>query len=79
MCIPGPSKGVKFQPPVCFWWLRGSNFRPLEDSGIYIIYIYILYLYIVRMDVQSKLVIYIHMKSRMLIVARLLSDIPLEH
>ena len=30
-------------PQVCFWWLRGSNFRPLEDSGI--IYIYILYIY----------------------------------
>ena len=30
------SKGVQFQPPtVCFLWLRGSNFRPLEDSGIY--------------------------------------------
>ena len=22
-------------PQVCFWWLRGSNFGPLEDSGIY--------------------------------------------
>ena len=32
--IPKPSKGVKFQPQVCFWWLRGSNFTPLEDSGI---------------------------------------------
>ena len=24
-----------FSPQLCFWWLRGSNFRPLEDSGIY--------------------------------------------
>ncbi len=33
--IPRPSKDVKFQPQtVCFWWLRGSNFKPLEDSGI---------------------------------------------
>jgi len=29
---------------VCFWWLRGSNFIPLEDSGTYI-YIYMLLLW----------------------------------
>ena len=34
--LPISFKGVQFQPPtVCFLWLRGSNFRPLEDSGIY--------------------------------------------
>ena len=38
--IPRPSS-VKFQPPGLFWWLRGTNFTPLEDSGKYThIYIY---------------------------------------
>ena len=31
---PDPPKMSNFRPQVCFWWLRGSNFRPLEDSGI---------------------------------------------
>ena len=31
----------KFQVcQVCFWWLRGTKFRLLEDSGIYIYYVY---------------------------------------
>ena len=34
--IPGVSN---FSPQICFWWLRGSNFRPLEDSGTYIVYL----------------------------------------
>lgn len=34
MYLPRPSKGVKFPPKiVCFYWLRGSNFTLLEDSG----------------------------------------------
>ena len=28
-----PPRVSNFSPQVCFWWLRGSNFRPLEDSG----------------------------------------------
>ena len=33
--IPGPSVWVSnFSPWVCFWWLRGPNFTPLEDSGM---------------------------------------------
>ena len=29
-----PPFGVSnFSPRVCFWWLRGANFRPLEYSG----------------------------------------------
>ena len=29
-----PFLGFKISAPqVCFWWLGGSNFRPLEDSG----------------------------------------------
>ena len=29
-----PVKVSNFSPQVCFWWFRGSNFRPVEDSGI---------------------------------------------
>ena len=28
-----PPSMSNFSPQVCFWWLRGSNFRPLENSG----------------------------------------------
>ena len=27
---PDPPRVSNFSPQVCFWWLRGSNFRPLE-------------------------------------------------
>ena len=30
-----PPRVSNFSPQVCFWWLRGPNFRPLEDSGKY--------------------------------------------
>ena len=30
-----PSRVSNFSPQVCFWWLRGPGFRPLEDSGIW--------------------------------------------
>ena len=29
-----PSRVSNFSPQVCFWWLRGPGFRPVEDSGI---------------------------------------------
>ena len=37
--IPRPSVWASnFSPNVCFWWVfEGSNFRPLEDSGIIIL------------------------------------------
>ena len=28
-----PPRVSNFSPWICFWWLRGSNFTPLEDSG----------------------------------------------
>ena len=30
-----PPMVSNFSAQVCFWWLRGSNFRLLEDSGMY--------------------------------------------
>ena len=33
-----PPRVSNFIPQVCFWWLRGTNFTPLEDSGMYILY-----------------------------------------
>ena len=30
-----PPKVSNFSPWVCFWWLGGTNFTPLEDSGTY--------------------------------------------
>ena len=33
---PNPPRVSNFSPKrSIFWWLRGSNFRPLEDSGMY--------------------------------------------
>ena len=34
-----PPRVSNFSPQVCFWWLRGSNFRPLELSGTNLPYI----------------------------------------
>ena len=31
-----PPRVSNFSPQVCFWWLRGTNFTPWEDSGTYI-------------------------------------------
>ena len=31
--VTDPPRVSNFSPQVCFWWLRGSKFRPLEDSG----------------------------------------------
>lgn len=37
--VPRPSSQISnFSPQVWFWWLRATNFTPLEDSGSYIIY-----------------------------------------
>jgi len=33
-----PPRVSNFSPRVCFWWLRGSNFRPVEDLDTYFIY-----------------------------------------
>ena len=33
---PDPPRVSNFSLQVCFWWLRGPNFRPLEDFGVYI-------------------------------------------
>ena len=55
--IHRPSKGVKFQP-LGFWWLRGSNFRPLEDSGIYIYIFVFTYIYILFINVYIFIHIY---------------------
>ena len=38
ICIPRPSQNVKLQ--VCFWWLRSSNFRSLEVSGVNLYFMY---------------------------------------
>ena len=32
-----PPRVSNFSPQVFFWWLRGTNFTPLEDSGMYYI------------------------------------------
>ena len=29
-----PFRVLNFSPQVCFWWLSGTNFTLLEDSGI---------------------------------------------
>ena len=33
-----PPRVSNFIPQVYFWWLRDTNFTPLEDSGMYILY-----------------------------------------
>ncbi len=40
-----PPRVSHFSPQVFFWWLTGSNFRPLEDSGIQLIYPQLLRVY----------------------------------
>ena len=56
-----PPRVSNFSPQVCFWWLRGSNFRPLEDSGMYsvvqFIYLWDDYLPIWGPEVREKLAV----------------------